>query len=58
MQELKEMIKEVLDKPKMSTLSENLIGHVITAQWVTNGLLFYVAALWTVRLFQPLKVFQ
>jgi len=58
MQELKEMIKEVLDQPKMSTLSENLINSMITAQWITNGLLFYLSALWTVRLFQPLKVFQ
>ena len=56
MKEMKQDLKEI--KSKMSTLEENLLNKVITAIYVTNGLLFYIAGLWTVRLFQPLKVFQ
>jgi hypothetical protein len=58
MKELKRDVKAIKDKVNMSTLQDKMLNSILTAVYVTNGLLFYLCGLWTVRLFQPLKVFQ
>ncbi len=45
-------------KTKISTVGDKLLLKILGALWIANALLFYIAGLWTIRLFQPLKVFQ
>lgn len=66
--EVEEDIKDIRDivvgdtlppeQIRLSTLQDKLLANIITGVYITNGLLFYLCGLWTIRLFQPLKVFQ
>jgi len=41
-----------------STLGNRLQAKILASLYVANMFLLYMSTLWTIRLFQPLKVFQ
>lgn len=43
---------------QLTTLGDRVQTQILASSYISNALLFYLAALWTVRLFQPLKVFN
>lgn len=60
---MKDIIKAIKDQEAafplaISSLHNRLQAKILAALYFANFLLLYMSTLWTIRLFQPLKVFQ